>query len=156
MKKSKIIYLRWFIHHHSMTITFFIDKGLKTLIERFEGHVTIPKIMESFPAIWNHSDYDPTFDGIIDFRSCKMELKIAELNQLIASLSTAENALKAKAAILVSEPMAAAMGAIYADQMKSHHMSGVFCSNSEVERFLAVDPIIFKRLEQAGAEQIEI
>ncbi len=139
-----------------MEVEFYIDTELKVIIEHFRGDVTLAKVVEVFPHIWNHPDYSPAYDGIIDFRDCNFLFSEAELHMLIKSVAENSKGMRGRAAVLVSEPMSAAMGALYSEQMKDIHSAAIFCSNSEIVNFLGVDPGIFKKLDDPKAVRVEI
>lgn len=139
-----------------MTAIFYIDTSRETIIEKFTGKVTLPGIQKVFPHIWNHPDYRVEYDGIIDFRACQLDFKSDELRQLIQSVASSDKGMRGRAAVMVSEPVAAAMGVIYSEGMREVHPSSIFCSNSEVELYLNIDPGIFDQLSNPGAIHIRL
>ena len=139
-----------------MEIKFFIDTKQKVIIEAFRGEISLATIGKAIPYIWNHPDYSPKFDGIIDFRQSKLLFSKNELHDLMKTIAEDDKGLKGRAAILVSEPIAAAMATIYGEQMKDYHSVGIFCAESEVIHFLRIDPAIFNKLNDPKAVIVDL
>ncbi len=139
-----------------MEIKFFIDTEQKLIIEAFRGEISLATIGKAIPYIWNHPDYSPKFDGIIDFRKSKLLFSKSELHSLMKTIAEDENGMKGRAAVLVSEPIAAAMATIYGEQMKEYHSVGIFCEESEVIHFLRINADIFKKLDDSNAVVVDL
>ena len=139
-----------------MEVVLYFDKTTNVIMEHFRGDVTLAKVAAVFPHIWNHPDYSPKHDGIVDFRDCNFLFSHEELFMLVKSVTENSERMQGRAAVLVSEPMSAAVGAMFSDQMKDIHRVAIFCSNSEVVNFLSVDPDIFKKLDDPEAVKIVI
>lgn len=139
-----------------MEVVFYIDTEKRVIIEGFRGDVTLAKAIEVFPDIWNHPDYSPAYDGIVDFRDCNFLFSPEQLQMMFKRLGESDDRIRGRIALLVSDPMAAAMGAMYSEEIKSVHGAGLFCSNSEVINYLGVDPGIFNKLDDPGAVRVEV
>lgn len=139
-----------------MKVTFYIDTNREVIIEKFRGDATLASIAKSFPHIWNHPDYSPHYDGIIDFRECKLLFSATELNQMTQQIAENKKRMRGRAAVLVSEPMEAAIGAIYSEKMKEVHSAVIFCSNSEVMHYLNIDSGIFDEINRPEAVHLTI
>ncbi len=139
-----------------MRVKFYIDTAEEIIIEAFYGSISIDTIQKAMPHIWNHPDYSVEYDGIIDFRKSKLEFSKSELYQLIQAMSQDDKVMRGKAAVLVSEPLSAAMATMYGDQMKVIHSVGIFCSESEVFRFLNTDAAIFQKINDVNAVTIDL
>lgn len=134
-----------------MEFKFFIDVDQKVIIESFFGDISFSIMEKAIPYIFNHPNYDKQYDGIIDFRKANLRYSKEELRHFIQTISTNEKGMRGRAAVLVSEPMSAAMATLYGEEMKSIHAVGIFCSESEVLHYLHNKPEIFKRIEQEDA-----
>lgn len=139
-----------------MEVKFYIDSKQKVIIEAFKGEISLATISQAIPHIWNHPDYSPMFDGIIDFRKSKLLFSKDELHDLMKTIAEDDKGMKGRAAVLVSEPLSAAMVTIYGEQMKAYHSVGIFCEESEVIHFLRIDPIIFKKLDDPNAVVVDL
>lgn len=139
-----------------MEVVFYIDTELEIILEHFKGDVTLAKVVEGIQHIWNHPNYVSSYDRIVDFRDCNVLFSHQDLQMLVKSVAEFPQRMRGRAAVLVSEPTAAAAGAMYIDQMKDFHSVAIFCSNSEVVNYLGVDPSIFKKLEDGEAVTVEI
>lgn len=139
-----------------MEVIFYIDTEQEVIIEHFKGDVTLAKVVEAIPHIWKHPDCAPSYNRIADFRYCNLLFSHEDLHLLIKSIAEYSQRMQGKAAVLVSEPTAAAVGAMYSEQMKDIHTVAIFCSNSEVVNYLGVDPGIFEKLDDPEAVRIEV
>lgn len=139
-----------------MEVILYFDKAAAVIIEYFNGDVTLAKVAEVFPHIWNHPDYSPSYNGIVDFRDCNLLFSHEDLHKLVKSVADNSQKMQGRAAVLVSEPISAAVGTMYSDQMKDIHSVAIFCSNSEVVNYLGVDSSIFEKLNDSKAVKVEI
>lgn len=131
-----------------MKLEFYIDQEHRVIMQSFTGEISIASITHTIPHIWNHPDYSPLFDSIIDFRDSKMLFSKEDLNDLIKKLGEAEKGLQGRIAIMVSDPITAASATLFVEQTKASHSFGIFCSESEVIRFMKCSPEIFVKTEQ--------
>jgi hypothetical protein len=76
-----------------------------------------------------------------------MLFSMEDLNDLIKKLGEAERGLQGRIAIMVSDPITAASATLFAEQTKASQSFGIFCSESEVIRFLKCGHEIFKKTE---------
>jgi hypothetical protein len=139
-----------------LKIKFYIDKDKKLIVQRFYGKVSFCQIQECSPHIWEHPDYNPAFNNIVDLRQCDMLFSKPEFKAMIDQLNSDDRALTAKVALMVSEPHEAAMAVMFCDKVEGLEDAGVFVADSELKKFLGEDGSVFKLLEKSGAVEIEI
>ena len=137
-------------------LTFFIDKESRLIIEKYTGIIRISTVRKLIDKVWEHAHYDRNYDRIIDFRNCELVFSLEELRNFIKMTSESPNAMRGKAAVLVQEPISAAIVTMYEDQMKHFHKVGIFCSESEVMNFLDVDNSIFDHTQSAEAITVSV
>lgn len=130
-----------------MKLDFYIDHKHKVIMQSFLGEISLASITHTIPHIWNHPEYSPAFDSIIDFRESTMLFSREELNDLIKKLGEADKGLEGRLAIMVSDPITAASATLFAEHSKASQSLGIFCSESEVIRFLKCSPEIFDKAE---------
>lgn len=129
-----------------MEFKFLIDTEQKVIIETFYGNISLSMIEKAIPHILNHPDYDMTYDGIIDLRKANIKYSKEELLRLVKTVSENEHGLRGRAAVLVSEPMSAALATLYGEEIEGLHSVGVFCSESEVQYYLGINTAIFNKV----------
>ncbi len=139
-----------------MRIKFFIDTDQKTIIEVFEGEITLPAIGKSIPHVWRHPDYSPTLQGILDFRKAKVAFSNTELHDLIKSISDDDRGSRGKVAFIVSEPLLAAMATIYEERMKEFQSVAIFCHQENALNFLGIDASIFDKINHPDAVSVDL
>lgn len=135
-------------------LTFFIDKENRLIIERYTGITRIATVTELMVNIWDHPDYDQNYDRIVEFKDLDLVFSRDEFKQFTKVISESSNSMRGRAAVLVREPVIAAMATIYEDHMKHLHKVGVFASESEVMNFLNIDDSIFDKTQSSDAVTI--
>lgn len=139
-----------------MVFKFYIDSENKIILEHFTGNVTLAKIVEAIPHIWDHPDYVPSYNRIADFRNCNLKFSHAEFHMLVESIAEFSERMNGKAAVVVSEPTTAAAGTMYSEKMKEIHSVKIVCSNSEVINYLGIDAGIFEKINDPKAMRVMI
>lgn len=130
-----------------MEFKFFIDVDQKVILERFFGDIAISNIEKAIPLIYGHPDYNKHFDVVVDFRKANSKYTKNALHDFVKNYSESEQILLGRIAVLVSEPMSAAMATLFREEVKAFHSLGIFCSESEVHRFLQITPEIFSKID---------
>src|SRR5690554_2224709 len=97
----------------------FIDVDQGVIIATFYGDISIASMEQAMPYIFNHPDYNKHFDGIVDFRPANLKYSKEELHHFVNSISESDQGMRGRAAVLVSEPVSAAMATLYGEEMKS-------------------------------------
>ncbi|NEN23715.1 hypothetical protein G3O08_09405 [Cryomorpha ignava] len=138
-----------------MEFKFFIDVDQKVILETFYGDISISDIEKAIPHIFNHPDYNKHFDVAIDFRKANSKYSKQALQDFIKGYVENDQKVLGRVAILVSEPTSAAMATLYGEEMKEIHTLGIFCSESEVHRFLRISPEIFKKIDALETISLE-
>lgn len=137
-----------------MEFKFFIDVEEKVILERFFGDITISNIEKAIPFIYGHPDYNKHFDVVVDFRKANSRYSKQALHDFVKSYAENEQKVLGRVAVLVSEPMSAAMATLFGEEVKAFQSLGIFCSESEVYRFLQITPEIFSKID--GRERISL
>ena len=137
-------------------LTFFIDKENKLIIEKYTDVTRIGTIEKLMVNIWAHSDYEQYYDRIVDFQDSNLIFSREELKSFIKVISENSKSMRGRAAVLVRESGSAAIVTMYEDQMKHLHKIGIFCSESEVIKFLDIDDSVFDKLHSADAVTITL
>lgn len=130
-----------------MEFKFFINVDQKVIIETYYGDISISSIEKAILHIFNHPDYNNHFDCIIDFRKANSRYSKNALHDFVKSYAENEQKLLGRVAVLVSEPMSAAMATLFEEETRAFHSLGIFCSESEVHRFLQITPEIFSKID---------
>lgn len=130
-----------------MELKFYIDVDEKVIIEAFYGAVSISGIEKVIPFIYKHPDYNRQFDAIIDLRNANSSFTKQALYDFLKIYAENEDLILGRIAVLVSEPMSAAMATLYDEEMSGYHSLGIFCSESEVHHFLQTKPDIFSKID---------
>lgn len=129
-----------------MEFKYYIDKERKIVIRAFYGEVSLNLLEESLKIVWNDPEYDPTFNGLADFRECKMLFSKERLLKIIKVVADNVMSLQGKVAILVTEPISAAMATIYEEKLERISKVEVFCYTSNAAEFLQVNVNILDSL----------
>lgn len=140
-----------------MEIRFYIDVNQEALILKFSGKLTFDRWYRGASAVWDHKDYQKSFDGIVDFRSSELDMKTADVKKIVEIMQTEEEkAPRGKAVILVSEPMAAALGSIFSDNVKDVQTANIVLSEDDALKILNLQDDLFRRVNTELAEVIHI
>src|SRR5690554_4247360 len=110
-----------------MEFKYYIDKEQKIVVRAYYGEVSLNLLEESLALVWKDPDYDPVYNGLADFRNCNLRFSIEKLLKIIKTVAENVLSLQGKVAILVTEPIAAAMAAIYEEQLEYISKVEVFC-----------------------------
>src|SRR5690606_8905439 len=102
-----------------MNFKYYIDKEQRIVIRSFHGEVSLNKLEKSLAKVWADPEYDVSYNGLADFRDCTLLFSKVMLSQIIKTVSDSALSLQGKVAILVSEPIAAAMATIYGEQLNN-------------------------------------
>lgn len=129
-----------------MNFKYYIDKEQRIVIRRYQGDITLVNLEKSLEIVWADPDYDSSYHGIADFRDSKLLFSRDKLYQIIKKVAKSSNSLRGKIAILVSEPLSAAMAIIYGEEMKNMSDVEIFCYTIEATQFLNVKENIFECL----------
>lgn len=138
-----------------MEFKYYIDKEQKIVVRSFHGDISLDLLEKSLSLVWVDPDYDPHYNGIADFRDGKLLFSKDKLYKIIKTVSENAMSLQGKVAILVSEPLSAAMATIYGDELKNLSHVEIFCYPSEAIQFLQTDPTIFDCLINAKSIYVE-
>lgn len=138
-----------------MEFKYFIDKELKMDIRSFHGDISLALLEKSLALVWVDPDYDPSYGGIADFRDGRILFSKVLLFNLIKTVSENAMSLQGRVAILVSEPLSAAMATIYGEQLNNMSHVEIFCYTSEATNFLQTDPNILDCLIDAKSIYVE-
>ncbi len=141
-----------------MEMRVYIDAEKEIIVQAFYGDLTIEKGKVAMGLLWKHPKYSRDFRGIVDARNSRILLSPKELYEMVTMLKEklADIKISVKRALMVNEPMAAAIGSIYADKMKDFHSAEVFVSDSAALRYLEVDYPIFEKLDSDEAMIFDI
>lgn len=129
-----------------MEFKYCIDKELKIVVRSFHGEVTLTSLEKSLALVWIDPDYDPHYNGLADFRYSKIVFSKDVLYKIIKTVSDHPKSLQGRVAIIVSEPLAAAMATIYGEQLNNMSEVEIFCYTLEATNFLKADPSILNCL----------
>lgn len=138
-----------------MEFKYCIDKEQKIVVRSFRGEVSLSSLEKSLALVWIDPDYNPLYNGIADFRDSKLLFSKVMLYKLIKTVSDNAMSLQGRVAILVSEPLSAAMATIYGEQLKNMSEVEIFCYLPEAVEFLKVDPNILNCLNDVKAIYVE-
>lgn len=129
-----------------MNFKYYIDKEQRIVIRRYQGDITLVNLEKSLEIVWADPDYDSSYHGITDFRDSKLLFSRDTLYQIIKKVAESPMSLRGKIALLVSEPLSAAMATIYGEEMKNMNDVEIFCYTIEATQFLNVKENIFECL----------
>ena len=138
-----------------MEFKYCIDKDQKIVVRSFHGEVSLASLQKSIAMVWDDPDFNAVYKGIADFRDGKLLFSKVMLYKIIKTVSENSLSLQGKIAILVSEPLAAAMGTIYGEEMKNLSHVEIFCYLSEAIKFLQTDSNILDCLNDVKAIYVE-
>ena len=139
-----------------MKLRFYIDKNQGIALLHFAGALNLRRVLAHFPHLWKHPDFSPLHDRILDFRDSTLDFTTEDLKVLLKAMTESKRAMQSRSAILVSNPEAAAMGALYSHKSAQFHDSAIFCTNDQACEFLDADPAIFGMLGSPGAVTVII
>lgn len=140
-----------------MQMRFYVSVQQQTIIQKFLGRLTFKKWITAAEAVWNHPDYDQGYKGIVDLRDCEIDMSMADIKTMIDLLKNeSEKALRAEAAVLVSQPIAAAFATIYSEKMKDLAPANVVLDEEDAFGIVGVDKKTFEYVNSDRAEVIEI
>lgn len=140
-----------------MEIRYYIDVAQETIILKFSGRLTYDRWYRGASAVWDNRDYQKHFDGIVDFRESELDMATPDIKKIVEVMKTEEDkAPRGTAVILVSEPLAAAFGTIFSDNMKGTFPANVVVSEEDALSLLKVNESLFKKVKSEEAEVIQV
>lgn len=141
-----------------MEMRLYVNPQWGIIVQSFHGELTLENWKTAMEKVWNHPEYSRDFIGVMDARDCDIKFKPSELYDVISMLkeNNEERTIRAKGALMVREPMAAALATIYADKMKDFHRAEVFVSDSTAKRYLEIDFPVFEKLHSEEAETYQL
>lgn len=96
-------------------------------------------IKEMALQIWNHPDYDQTFDGIMDCRNAILQLSPQDINELAEYFVVHPDALTGKVAVVALGPMETVLTMIYAKRLAPKNSMKIFFTWVAACAFVGVD-----------------
>ncbi|NEN23714.1 hypothetical protein G3O08_09400 [Cryomorpha ignava] len=138
-----------------MEFKYYIDKEQKIVVRSFHGEVSLESLEKSLAVVWVDPDYSPLYSGVADFRDSKLLFSKVMLYKIIKTVSDNSMSLQGRVAILVSEPLSAAMATIYGEQLRNMSQVEIFCYTSVAAKFLEVDTNILDCLSDVKPIYVE-
>lgn len=115
----------------------FPDRRL--LFLRYFGETRVTDMMEVAHKIWGDPRYDPTFDGIVDFREAKFVSSPEEISAISQYFLNAAEASRGRAAIIASAPMETALNLFFAKLMRGRNHLQIFSTWRAACAFVGAD-----------------
>jgi hypothetical protein len=96
-----------------MNASYVIHQDRRFVDEVVRGPVTRNELSAFFSSVFNDPQWDPTFDGVLDFTSATVEMGYMDVRDLVASFRTNPAAGRGRWACVVSNDAAYGMLRMY-------------------------------------------
>ena|SRR3989339_310530 len=115
-----------------------IHKHEKLVVAEYASSVTMAEVIEVTQKMITHPDYNPSLDGVSDYRNGNILFSVQEITAF------ADEASKNKIAagrwcMLVSRPQETALLAIFKEHVKAQHPIELFCTLKAASEYLGKD-----------------
>lgn len=121
-----------------MPFTFQILPEKAVILARYMGLTTIRDMRVLAAEIWEHPDYDPAFDGILDYREAVLASGTGEIEAVCDFFLESEAASRGRAAVVVTRPRETALNVIFRARMNPRNRMDIFSTWDAACSFIGV------------------
>lgn len=117
------------------------------ILQEFRGDFNFDDIKKALLDIWKDPGYNPSCNGLSDFRKCRLQMSAEDMHQFIAFFVERKKE-QSKIALLTTGPMDEAMALYFSKRLKSLHNANNFSSPAEACSFLNINTASLELLQR--------
>lgn len=123
-----------------MKFSYAIDTERQLITQRFEGTLTLERLLECLRQLWADPTYSPAYNGLVDMSKALPKASVEDLPRLVAFVLTRPERSRGRWAAVTNSPFLTACGMLYQKAVVSQHVFEVFSTDEAARAFLRLDP----------------
>lgn len=122
-----------------MKFSYAIDADRRLIFQRYEGQLTLARLVSCLERLWADPAYRPTYDGLVDISAVTPQASFQDLQSFIEFVRQRPEHSRGRWAAVASSPFMTACSMLYQKALASHHAFAVFSSTEAAYSFLHIE-----------------
>lgn len=123
-----------------MKFSYAIDVEQRFIFQRFEGEMTLARLVDCLQRLWADPDYHASYNGFVDVSRVSPRASFDDLQAFFEFVRARPEHSRGRWAAVTSSPFMTACAMLYQKALASHHAFAVFSSPEAAYSFLHFNP----------------